>query len=70
MGMLLRLFLFLCLLYLVVRWVKSWWREDERRVSGDPKPQVRHPLGDAEIMDAKFTELPPESREEKSTDRK
>ena len=66
MGMLLRLFLFLCLLYLVVKLVKSWWHDNEPRVQGEPKPQIRHPFDGSEIVDAKFTELPPEEDKSKS----
>jgi hypothetical protein len=65
MGVLLRLFLFLCLLYLVVRLVKSWWHEDDRRVQGNPKQQVHPPFEGKEIVDAKFTELPPDEAKEK-----
>jgi hypothetical protein len=64
MGVLLRLFLFLCLLYLVVRLVKSWWQEGDKRVQGEPKQQVRGPFDGAEILDAKFTEVPPDEVKE------
>lgn len=68
MGMILRLFLFMCLLYLVVKLVKTWWHEDDnRRVQGDPKPQVRPPFDGTEIIDAKFTELPPDPEKDHGT---
>ena len=66
MGILLRLFLFLCLLYLVVRLIKSWWQEGDKRVQGEPKQQVRGPFEGTEIIDAKFTELPPEETKDKN----
>jgi hypothetical protein len=65
MGVLLRLFLFLCLLYLVVRLIKSWWQEGDTKVQGEPKQQVRGPFDDSEILDAKFTELPPDEGKDK-----
>jgi hypothetical protein len=64
MGILLRLFLFLCLLYLVVRLVKTWWHEDSRQVRGKPQEQVHPPFEGKEIVDAKFTELPPDETKE------
>jgi hypothetical protein len=67
MGMILRFFLLLCLLYLVVRLVKSWWREDSPRIQGEAKPQISHPLDGAEIVDAQFTELPPDEEQKKSS---
>lgn len=58
MGALLRFLIFVLLIYLVLRWLRSWWHED--KPTSRQKPPPPRPYSDKDVLDAKFTELPPD----------
>ena len=66
MGTLLKLFIFGVLIYLVLRWL--WWQAQEPNRPAAPKsekPQPQ-PYREGDVVDAKFTELPPENNSKAS----
>jgi len=67
MGGLLRFIIFALLVYLILRWLRSFWREDRKpRVQEKPQPEPR-PYQDKDVVDVKFSELPPEEADKSDT---
>jgi len=66
MGSLLKLFIFGLLIYLVLRWL--WRQAQEPSKPSTPKSEKTQPkpFQEGDVVDAKFTDLPPEKNSKAS----
>ena len=66
MGSLLKLFIFGLLIYLVLRWLWRQAQEPNRPAATKSEKAPPKPFQDGDVVDAKFTDLPPEENSKSS----
>jgi hypothetical protein len=60
MGALLRFIILVLLVFLILRWLKSLLQPPPKPRLGDPEPPEPRPYRNGDVVDAKFTEIPPD----------